>query len=325
MLEEIKIFYTSVYLLLFPLCHSQNIIPNGSFETYTACPNSVNTNSPDELKKTVNWYSILQTPDYYNVCATTTVVGVPNNFLGYQMPASGNSYMGFTAYVSNTSNAREIIASKLTTTLSIGQKYFTKLLISLSEGYNTNCGIDKVGLRFSTVPHTLVSAPPINNFAHLYFTTIMADTLNWKSVFGSFIADSNYQYVEIGNFFTDVNTNVQVLKPKTTDWAYYYLDDVCLSTDSLEALNYSATGISEINKKERYNLFYPNPCQEKVYCKINLVNYSLKINDIYGDEITDYTLNHDNTIEFRNIPNGIYIVTISQGEKIKKEIIIINN
>lgn len=303
---------------------AQNIIPNGSFETYTACPVSINSGSPDEVAKATGWYRIKQTPDYFNSCASSTVVGIPSNFFGFQTPASGNAYMGLWAYDSGTSNFREFIAAKLTNTLSIGQKYFLKITISNAEGYDSNCGIDKVGMRFSSVKHLTSAPPPINNFAHLYFNTIMADTLNWKYVFKSFIADSNYQYIEIGNFFNDLNTNFQILKPRTANLAYYYIDDVALSTDSLEALNFNAnsTEVLELTNETKFT-FYPNPTSNFIYSNKNLNIYTLSIKNIFGEQIDCFTQN-DTSINFEKVPNGIYYLSIfHQSTLIKTEKIII--
>jgi hypothetical protein len=313
------------FILLFSLSSiGQNIIPNGSFETYTACPNGANSNSPDEVKKASGWYTIKQTPDFFHTCATTSIVGVPSNFLGNQTPASGNAYTGLWAYQSSNLNFREILAAKLTTTLVIGQKYFIKLTVSLAEGYNSNCGIDKIGLRFSTVPHSLTVLPPINNFSHLYFTTIMADTLNWKSIFTAFVADSSYKYVEIGNFFNDANTNLQVVKPGAY-WSYYYIDDICLSTDSLEALGFNATSIIEDIPNFSRGLFFPNPTTTKTASKIDLSEFDVKLFDVYGNTVKNFSISKENIIEFENISPGIYFIQLRKNQKICTEKIIINN
>lgn len=306
--------------------YGQNIIPNGSFESYSACPVSANTGSPDEVAKATGWYRIKQTPDYYNSCSTGTIVSTPLNFCGNQAPASGNAYMGLWVYDSGTSNFREAIAAKLTTTLNIGQKYFIKLTASNAEGYAFNCGIDKLGIRFSTVQHVVSAPPPINNFAHLYFTTVMADTLNWKYIFGSFVADSSYKYVEISNFYIDALTNVQVIKPYAANWAYYFVDDVALCTDSLEALNFNAssTNISESYEMGLNYHFFPIPSTGVVYNHINLFNVNVKIHDVFGTEINSFIINK-NSIVFVNVPDGIYFITIqNQSEKIIEKILLKN-
>lgn len=231
--------------------------------------------------------------------------------------------MGLWAYESGNNNFREIIAAKLTNTLSIGQKYFVKLTVSLAEGYLSNVGIDKIGIRFSTIQHTL-STTPINNFSHIYFTSIMNDTLNWKSVFSSFVADSTYKYVEIGNFFTDANTNVQILKPGA-DWSYFYIDDVALCSDSLEALNFNSnsTSINEVNNKNNF-VFFPNPTTDLIFSNINISNYEILITSIIGNPM-EFQRIGDNSILLNKLQNGIYYISILNNSiKLKTEKIIIN-
>lgn len=308
------------------LIHAQNIIPNGSFETYTSCPVNINSGSPDEVAKATGWYRIKQTPDYFNSCASGTIVNTPNNFFGNQNPASGNAYMGMWCYDSGTPNFREFIAAKLTNTLSIGQKYFLKITISNAEGYDSNCGIDKVGLRFSSVKHLTSAPPPINNFAHLYFNTIMADTLNWKYVFKSFLADSNYQYIEIGNFFNDLNTNFQILKPRTANLAYYYIDDVALSTDSLEALTFNATSTSIIdNPINSFLSVSPNPTSGIITFQ-NINNMELKQLVVYstlGNEVYFSESNTKAPVDLSFLNEGIYHLKISTSEGIITKKIVI--
>jgi hypothetical protein len=46
-----------------------------------------------------------------------------------------------------------------------------------------------------------------DNQAALYSSTIINDTTNWVNSTGAFIADSSYQYVILGNFFKDNQTD----------------------------------------------------------------------------------------------------------------------
>lgn len=322
---KMRLIQFIIFALTINSIYSQNIIPNGSFETFTACPTNINSGSPDEVSKATAWYRIKQTPDYFNSCASGTIVNTPNNFFGNQIPASGNAYMGLWAFESGNNNFREIIAAKLTNTLSIGQKYFVKLTVSLAEGYLSNAGIDKIGIRFSTIQHTL-STTPINNFSHIYFTSIMNDTLNWKSVFGSFVADSTYKYVEIGNFFTDANTNVQILKPGA-DWSYFYIDDVALCTDSLEALNFNASSTTIENQIINDDLlyFYPIPAAKYLHCNKPLSSDEIEVTNLLGMKCDGTKMIDTQTIDVSLLSDGFYIFKLKlNGHILTKKIIIKN-
>jgi hypothetical protein len=225
----------------FKLYAQQNLVPNPSFEIFSSCPNGLNSGSPDELIKATGWCTYRETPDYYNNCANqTTAVSIPDNFCGYQLPASGNGYVGFQAYF--TTDFREVLGCQLTSTLIIGQKYFVTFKVVNAGAPGTfgtgfNCCTNKIGARFSTVPNTYSNPTAINNIANVYTDSIIKDTISWFTISGSFIADSNYQYIAIGNFFDDANTDT--LKFNTSACrAYYLVDHICVSTDSLYAANW---------------------------------------------------------------------------------------
>jgi len=89
------------------------------------------------------------------------------------------------------------------------------------------------GLRFSTQPFAQ-QAYPIGYFhyntAVLYMPTILSDTSAWTVVSTTFIPDSAYQYVQIGNFFADSLCSSVVLDPGSGDYAAYaFVDMVCVS------------------------------------------------------------------------------------------------
>src|SRR5437870_2562501 len=114
-----KIFYIFILIHFTRHCFCQtNLVPNGNFESYTSCPYSVNTGTPDEVAKATSWYTTLRTPDYYHSCATYTYVSTPLNSLGFQVPASGKAYMGLIVYdIPTFPDDRETIESPLLTAL----------------------------------------------------------------------------------------------------------------------------------------------------------------------------------------------------------------
>ena len=202
-----------------------NLVFNPSFEIYDTCPTAY-----AQIYRLNGWEASLNTPDYFNVCASAaSTVGVPNVYHGYQLPATGNAYCGF-VYYNMGGNYREVISSQLTTSLTIGQKYFISFKSSYAAGPSLyGVANNKMGVKFSTVLYNSSSPPPINNFAHVYSSVIITDTTNWIKTIGSFIADSSYQYINIGNFFDDAHTDTIRLTGSGNN--YYYLDDITVSTE----------------------------------------------------------------------------------------------
>lgn len=223
-----------------------NLVVNGSFEIYTACPSY-----DSEIDRAVGWTTFRESPDYFNSC-TSGYYSVPSNCYGYQQAFTGSAYTGIICY-NNSIFSREIIANSLVSPLSVGQKYFVSFKINQANDYSiSGYGINGMGVKFSTVTHTNVS---IDNAPMVYSNSVVSDTVNWTKISLSFIADSAYTYLMIGNFFDDANTTV--VNNGSGPYAYYLIDDVCLSTDSL--LCASLYTSAEENSFNNQFSFYPNP------------------------------------------------------------------
>ncbi len=288
------------FCVLFSLMvKAQNLVVNPSFEAYTACPD----NTGGDVYKATGWDTCKGTPDYFNTCATFNYFQIPTNTFGYQNAAQGNAYCGFYTYDASTFY-RECIIGSLTAPLTAFQKYFVSFKVNCADSnFFISYATNKLGVRMSTIPQSNVS---INNTAHFYSNAIISDTSGWTRLSGSFIADSAYQYIMLGNFFDDTNTST--LNFQSGNIGYYYIDEVCLSTDSLYSLNY-VTEISEINPLNEVNI-YPNPA-------INTFNVSglgqkpsvIKIFDSLGREIINEETNHNDTsFNCSAWPSGLYII-----------------
>jgi hypothetical protein len=262
-----------------------NLVVNPSFEDTVSCPTADN-----QINNAFGWINYSdQSPDYFNACSSSPDVTVPNNWGGYQQASSGNAYCAVSAFFPNTPNKREIIGSNLSENMVIGTKYFFSMKVNLSINSiaSSSYACNKLGVRFSTVPYSLSSPVPINNFAHVYTDSIITDTLNWVTITGSFVADSVYSHIALGNFFDDSNTDTVKIASGTPTFifAYYYIDDVCVSTDSSYTFNYIYTGIQEEPLKDNFNI-YPNPATD--YFHINRAftePYDLLIYNALGQKL----------------------------------------
>lgn len=240
-----------------------NLVPNPSFEDTVNCPVG-----QGELYKAVGWSSYKDSPDYMNACSLPGGFSVPSNWGGYQQAASGKAYAAIASYASKIygSNYREYAGQALSTPLTLGTKYFVSFKVSLgiSPSAGGNCASNKIGAKFSKTIFNVFNPMPVNNAAKVYSNSIITDTLNWTRIFGSFVSDSVYKYISIGNFFDDNNTDTLIMDfSSICNYAYYFLDDVCVSTDSLFALNYQYVGISENEILNSFRI-YPNPVQKSI-------------------------------------------------------------
>lgn len=260
---------TYIYiLLLFYTClykyYAQtNLVKNPSFEEYSICPTWGNSNT------LLNCLPVRSSPDYYNSCNAVAYSGVSTPYPfqhSFQYPASGKAYIGLYAYNPNgaTNDDREFSNCELTTPLVQGTKYYVSFKVNLSgiytEGNVCSCvATDHIGILFTTQQYTYNPSLAINNFAHVYGNTVITDTLNWTMVFGSFVADSAYNSIAIGDFFDDTHSNVQYLLSCSDSIncyysSYYFIDDICVSTDSLLCTNYTWDETTE----NATNFFVPN-------------------------------------------------------------------
>jgi len=316
-----KLITISFLLLTSILLNGQNLVPNPSFEDKTACPNILSL-----IHYATGWERYCaETPDYYNECSTGNFTSVPNNYGGFQYASTGGAYAGIATYSKSIPNYRDIIGRNLTTQLTIGVKYYLSMQVNLSIGSldSSSHATNNFGMLLSTVPYSNTSPAPIGNFAHFNYETVVTDTMNWTRVSGSFIADSTYGYIAIGNFFTDANTDTtQILVGNVTDpFSYYFIDDVCVSQDSLSCYNF--TSVQQFKNLENINI-YPNPSNGKITISLekeaevsiiirNIIGKIIFQDKFYSSKIFDLSLNS---------PAGLYFLTLeTDGEVVSKKII----
>ena len=205
-------------------------MPNPSFEKHDSCPDNWG-----QLRFANDWKAVQYTPDYFHKCATNRGVTIPSNMGGYQegFNVDDSAYAGFGTQ-SLVDTVREFIGVALIDTLRIGTRYYVSFLISGNSNYNWQlCYCNKMGIKFVTNFANLTnpSHDLIDDRATLWEDTVMSDTSNWSVFKGSFIADSAYTGFVIGHFFHLANMEMHCYSSFGVH-AYYYVDHVCVSTDS---------------------------------------------------------------------------------------------
>lgn len=241
------------YLILLPLilntawAQAQNLVPNGSFEEYTDCPFAFGY-----VNNVVGWTSPnTQSADYYNVCAGSSMVGVSLNVSGYQYPAEGSGYMGVFTFILNGPDYREFIATELSASLEPGVPVYLSFKLALGGFGSTsptsaNFTCQGTGMKFFTEIPTDWPSYLYPNSAAIHLDQAITDTSAWVTVSGTYVPDSAYTQLVIGNFFDDAHSAPFIFDTAgygTANGAYVFIDQVCVSYDSNYCSNW--TGISQ--------------------------------------------------------------------------------
>jgi hypothetical protein len=198
-----------------------NLVPNPSFESFSALPSSYS-----QISLAFPWHKpTTGTSDYFHVRAAWPGVDIPSNSLGFQYPKHGIAYAGLIAYRTED-EYREYLQVPLTAALVAGVEYTVSFWISRAE--LSGWSVDRLGahLRAGAVG-------PVGNYAALPFTpqiespagVQLADTLNWKKISGTFVAAGGEDHLLIGSFRDDPSTSVEGDGIAST-MAYYYVDKV---------------------------------------------------------------------------------------------------
>lgn len=302
---------------------AQNLVPNGSFEEYYSCPITV-----DKVDSIVNWYRVLNSPDYFNTCAPNSV-SIPDNVLGSQFPYEGNAYTGVYTYHSYSVQYREVIGAKLLNKLIVGNTYHVSMRVSRgneTEWINCDRATNKLGIRFTTtkIPNFIVTGrydtSYITNFAQLYTDSIITDTLNWVLLHWNYVPDSAYAYIYIGNFFKDNMTNTVVInslvKPGN---AYYYIDSVNINCVGKHCF---ADDVPDISKSSE-RIFYQQDSKSLSIESGNENSAILSIFNLQGQLLLHKDISGINRVSLSELSSGIYIVRIkTEHTSLVKKIVI---
>jgi len=294
-----------------------NLVQNPSFENYSPCPFTL-----AQLSFATGWSSYSPTPDYYNLCNGAGGVGVPSNGIGYQAASHGVGYAGLIAFDKN-GFVRELIGSQLSQNLIVGQKYYASVKVSLAEFQGPPVQYipcDKIGIKFSTIPFSDSNPAPITNSAHVYSSSIISDTMSWTIVKGSFIADSTYQYIMVGNFFDDLNTDT--IDRVNGVKSYFFIDEVCVSTDSLNCDGFSS--VKSSIPTFGYTI-YPNPSANLLSIASEETSYLVLLYNTIGKELMRKNGGRELELDVTGIPSGLFFLKIVSNKGVFSTSIIINH
>lgn len=242
-----------------------NLVPNPSFETYTACTHIL-------MPKISNWFSYFTgSSDAFNTCITPTYsfMGVPSNVFGYETPRTGNGYCGFDTYETGIGNVQEFIRVKLNSTLLSGKSYSLSFYVSLSDSssYETTM----FNAYFSSTDDAISDDSILMSNAQITVTVPHGSISKsgWTAVSATYTANGTEDYLMLGNFQKNNQADTLFLcNCQFPKYSYYFIDDVSLyNTDELSNISefqfnskpkqtiYKRSDTFDIDSNEKLNIF----------------------------------------------------------------------
>lgn len=302
-------------------CKSQNLLINGSFENYKTPTNwnswggdfvGYYSNPPDTVMR--DWKSY-QTPDFFISACPHPYAGTPVNRFGYSQPKDGNNYVGLSVF-NYGGLYREYIYQKFTYPLISGRNYCLSFYASRSD----RCQYASKNLdayftaSLPMIPNSNIPATPqiVNQ------TGFISDTTQWTNIQGCFTAAGGENYMIIGNFKNDANTDTLFVGTNNPDpnylgsqyyYSYYYIDDVTL-------VDQTTVGIKSVGSNNDFEIF-PNPTTD-------LINFSddrysggdckVKILNLFGKEIINEVLYKE--IDISSFDKGVYTLQLYKNKQL---------
>lgn len=254
-------------------CEAQNLVPNAGFEETDSCFHGIGILPPGTGP--AHWYSANGTYDHLQACLPYGAVnGLPLNFLTYQHPYEGNSCAGLLTYYQNgPEEQREWVMAALSEPMMVGQTYSCSFRVNAAFGGNAEypqiwLASNNIGMLFTVSDrpwHWGDAEPARPNNAHVRYPHVLTDTVGWTLVSGSFVADSAYRYVMIGQFFSNALTDtLHFAAPGSVfpwyPWGYTLVDAVCVSPNA----GGCDLGQGMLDPTAEVPSLFPNPAHDRL-------------------------------------------------------------
>jgi hypothetical protein len=211
-----------------------NYVSNGGFELCAYC-----TATPAIVKP--KYWDAIDTTKYFGLLLSSIIPPylVPNNSFASQWPKSGNNYLVssvlFKPFTPQT--GRGYPRNKLKQKLISGKVYCVKFYYNVTE--QSSYGINSLGaflgdVSTDTISQCMAPISYLNPQISISSNIFIQDTSKWNTVSGTFTANGTEEYLMLGNFKSDSNTDTIMINPanlplKFTDVLY---DDVsCIDID----------------------------------------------------------------------------------------------
>lgn len=229
-----RFFYTALLFTLPHLILAQytegghlNIVPNSGFEEFGGYPIGWYYKGTDFDDVMRYWTSpTIASPDAYGSKVRVPASWAEKGF-GKQSPHSGQSMAGITVYGcgSGKPHCREYIQIQMKEPLVIGQDYVVEFWVG---HLSASLRVNNLGAYFSEKPLKVMTEGCLNVVPQVFSEPVLvADGEKWTKFTAKFTAQTEADWMVIGNFFTDTQTTtIAPSVPNPLNFAYYYIDDV---------------------------------------------------------------------------------------------------
>lgn len=258
--------------------NAQNLLPNPGFTISSACPDEISGVSRNEC---LYWRTPNPaTPDYFHTCATSSNVRVPSNIFGSQASATG-AYTGIYTFKADY-EYREYLQTDIPA-LQKGHQYRVTLYVSLADQFSF--ASDGIGVFFyqNAEPYPYgVSTMPFTPQIDFSPSGAITDKTNWTKLSATFIADSAYTHLLIGNFKEDAATDTVLMGAFVYNGAYYYIDSASVEKDDPSGID------APVQNHLALVTLSPNPITDKLTFRLQdeqAKEWNLQIFNISGNVI----------------------------------------
>jgi gliding motility-associated-like protein len=225
-------------ILLFQICINaigQNLIPNSSFENYGTLPCGWIMSQGGYNSAMQNWMMpTYGTPDIFSTLVPINCfahcLSTNSQAHGSQLPRTGNVMSSILTYGTgcvSLPNYREYIEVMLTSPLITGNVYYAEMYVSHTD--YSKVASNNIGMYFSD---TFINFPSLcttlNYIPQINENSIITNDTGWVLISGTFTATSPAQYLIVGNFYNDINTDTAYFPTHNIINSRYFVDDFSL-------------------------------------------------------------------------------------------------
>jgi hypothetical protein len=231
----LKIASLVVLLVFGSELSAQNLVINSSFEKYSSCP----TTGGQMWKALTVSSPPGNQAEYFNSCSTHPWLSVPDQGgYNYQEAHFGEAYVG--VWLLNGPGHREYVQMEMFAPLVNSKYYNVEFWTNRASGAGGGAyAVNNAALAFKSTFTDTSSDFFAYNTAQIglfntipdivkYTNPIITDTANWVKINGVYKADGTENFLVIGNFFQDYQTDTLDMNDDPISYygAYYFFDDV---------------------------------------------------------------------------------------------------